>query len=102
MEEKVPIMRTGYGNNPISFRDSMLSQLSRWAAEGQRASPSSQSFQIAGPIFLQLFRAFQEASELSVSGQLDDATRARMRQPRCGLEDPFNQKTLKYLMLGKA
>uniref|UniRef100_A0A2K5R0L0 Matrix metallopeptidase 19 n=1 Tax=Cebus imitator TaxID=2715852 RepID=A0A2K5R0L0_CEBIM len=46
-------------------------------------------------------RAFQEASELPVSGQLDDATRARMRQPRCGLEDPFNQKTLKYLLLGR-
>uniref|UniRef100_A0A2K6AWH8 Matrix metallopeptidase 19 n=1 Tax=Macaca nemestrina TaxID=9545 RepID=A0A2K6AWH8_MACNE len=46
-------------------------------------------------------RAFQEASELPVSGQLDDATRARMKQPRCGLEDPFNQKTLKYLLLGR-
>ncbi|PNJ44922.1 MMP19 isoform 3 [Pongo abelii] len=47
-------------------------------------------------------RAFQEASELPASGQLDDATRARMRQPRCGLEDPFNQKTLKYLLLARA
>ncbi|XP_023563156.1 matrix metalloproteinase-19 isoform X2 [Octodon degus] len=46
-------------------------------------------------------RAFQEASELPVSGQVDDATRARMRLPRCGLEDPFNQKTLKYLLLGR-
>ncbi|XP_038934897.1 matrix metalloproteinase-19 isoform X2 [Rattus norvegicus] len=45
-------------------------------------------------------RTFQEASELPVSGQMDDATRARMKQPRCGLEDPFNQKTLKYLLLG--
>uniref|UniRef100_A0A8C9K5B1 Matrix metallopeptidase 19 n=1 Tax=Panthera tigris altaica TaxID=74533 RepID=A0A8C9K5B1_PANTA len=49
---------------------------------------------------MEALRAFQEASELPVSGQLDDATRARMRQPRCGLEDPFNQKTLKYLLLG--
>lgn len=46
-------------------------------------------------------RAFQRASELPVSGRLDDATRARMRQPRCGLADPFNQKSLKYLLLGR-
>lgn len=45
--------------------------------------------------------AFQEASELPVSGQLDEVTRARMRQPRCGLEDPFNKKTFKYLLLGR-
>ncbi|XP_004692508.1 PREDICTED: matrix metalloproteinase-19 [Condylura cristata] len=46
-------------------------------------------------------RAFQEASELPVSGQLDEATRARMKQPRCGLGDPFNQKIHKYLLLGR-
>ncbi|XP_055250878.1 matrix metalloproteinase-19 isoform X2 [Moschus berezovskii] len=50
---------------------------------------------------IEALRAFQEASELPVSGQLDDATSARMSQPRCGLEDPFNQKTLKYLLLGR-
>ncbi|KAM4883328.1 matrix metalloproteinase-19 isoform 2-T2 [Thomomys bottae] len=50
---------------------------------------------------MEALRAFQEVSELPVSGQLDEATRARMRQPRCGLEDPFNQKTLKYLLLGR-
>ncbi|KAF4010483.1 hypothetical protein G4228_001694 [Cervus hanglu yarkandensis] len=50
---------------------------------------------------IEALRAFQEASELPVSGRLDDATSARMRQPRCGLEDPFNQKTLKYLLLGR-
>ncbi|XP_069898578.1 matrix metalloproteinase-19 isoform X2 [Dipodomys merriami] len=50
---------------------------------------------------MEALRAFQEASELPVSGQLDEATKARMRQPRCGLEDPFNQKTLKYLLLGR-
>ncbi|XP_032501442.1 matrix metalloproteinase-19 isoform X4 [Phocoena sinus] len=50
---------------------------------------------------IEALRAFQEASELPVSGQLDDATRARMKRPRCGLEDPFNQKTFKYLLLGQ-
>ncbi|EMP31020.1 Matrix metalloproteinase-19 [Chelonia mydas] len=46
-------------------------------------------------------RSFQLASELPATGLLDDATLAQMRQPRCGVEDPFNQKTLKYLLLGK-
>lgn len=46
-------------------------------------------------------RAFQEAFGLPISGQLDDTTRAYMQLPRCGLEDPFNQKTLKYLLLGR-
>lgn len=50
---------------------------------------------------IEALRAFQAASEIPVSGQLDDATRARMKQPRCGLEDPFNQKTHKYLLLGR-
>ncbi|XP_004468347.2 matrix metalloproteinase-19 [Dasypus novemcinctus] len=50
---------------------------------------------------MEALSTFQEASELPVSGQLDGATRVRMRQPRCGLEDPFNQKTLKYLLLGR-
>ena len=70
----------------------------------QRATPTFQLSQMplsCWPIPLPLPRAFQEASELPVSGQLDDATSARMRQPRCGLEDPFNQKTLKYLLLGE-
>ncbi|XP_068777600.1 matrix metalloproteinase-19 [Struthio camelus] len=46
-------------------------------------------------------RAFQLASELPGSGRLDAATLERMRRPRCGLEDPFNQKTQKYTLLGR-
>ncbi|XP_073175533.1 matrix metalloproteinase-19 isoform X4 [Lepidochelys kempii] len=46
-------------------------------------------------------RSFQLASELPATGLLDDATLAQMRQPRCGVEDPFNQKILKYLLLGR-
>lgn len=45
-------------------------------------------------------RSFQLASELPPTGLLDAATLEKMRQPRCGVEDPFNQKTLKYLLLG--
>ncbi|MEE6508937.1 hypothetical protein FKM82_023481 [Ascaphus truei] len=46
-------------------------------------------------------RVFQLASQLPGTGVLDDITLEKMRQPRCGLEDPFNQKTLRYLLLGK-
>ncbi|KAM5179620.1 matrix metalloproteinase-19 [Mantella aurantiaca] len=46
-------------------------------------------------------QAFQLASQLPETGLLDNATLERMKQPRCGLEDPFNQVTLRYLLLGR-
>lgn len=46
-------------------------------------------------------RSFQAASGLPVTGFLDEETLEQMRQPRCGMEDPFNQKTFKYLHLGR-
>ncbi|XP_053156205.1 matrix metalloproteinase-19 [Hemicordylus capensis] len=46
-------------------------------------------------------RSFQLASGLPVTGQVDEATLSQMRQPRCGVEDPFNERTLKYLLLGR-
>ncbi|XP_020638585.1 matrix metalloproteinase-19 [Pogona vitticeps] len=46
-------------------------------------------------------RSFQLASGLPVTGQVDAATLGKMRQPRCGVEDPFNERTLKYLLLGR-
>ncbi|XP_030052569.1 matrix metalloproteinase-19 [Microcaecilia unicolor] len=46
-------------------------------------------------------RVFQAASELPVTGVLDEVTLERMRMPRCGIEDPFNPKTLRYLLLGR-
>ncbi|KAM4699298.1 matrix metalloproteinase-19 [Discoglossus pictus] len=46
-------------------------------------------------------RIFQLASQLPGTGVLDDNTLEKMRQPRCGLEDPFNQKTFRYLLLGR-
>lgn len=45
--------------------------------------------------------AFQLASQLPGTGLVDNATLERMKQPRCGLEDPFNQVTLRYLLLGR-
>ncbi|KAH0629277.1 hypothetical protein JD844_011216 [Phrynosoma platyrhinos] len=46
-------------------------------------------------------RSFQLASGLPATGQVDAATLSQMRRPRCGVEDPFNEKTLKYLLLGR-
>lgn len=39
-------------------------------------------------------------NDLPPSGEPDEATLQVMRQPRCGLEDPFNKKHLKYRVLG--
>ncbi|XP_063065739.1 matrix metalloproteinase-19-like [Engraulis encrasicolus] len=45
-------------------------------------------------------RTFQRVTELPITGRLDGATLAMMRQPRCGVQDPFNNRTLKYRLLG--
>ncbi|KAM4045641.1 matrix metalloproteinase-19 [Anomaloglossus baeobatrachus] len=44
---------------------------------------------------------FQVVSHLPETGALDNDTLDKMKQPRCGLEDPFNQKTLRYQLLGR-
>ncbi|XP_075055633.1 matrix metalloproteinase-19 [Mixophyes fleayi] len=46
-------------------------------------------------------RVFQVASQLPETGVLDTDTLEKMKQPRCGVEDPFNQKTHRYLLLGR-
>uniref|UniRef100_A0A8C5M6L7 Matrix metallopeptidase 19 n=1 Tax=Leptobrachium leishanense TaxID=445787 RepID=A0A8C5M6L7_9ANUR len=46
-------------------------------------------------------RVFQQSFNLPETGSLDKDTLEKMREPRCGLEDPFNQKTLRYLLLGR-
>lgn len=46
-------------------------------------------------------RVFQRANDLPPSGEPDEATLQVMRQPRCGLKDPFNKKYLKYRVMGE-
>uniref|UniRef100_A0A8C7V5A0 Peptidase metallopeptidase domain-containing protein n=1 Tax=Oncorhynchus mykiss TaxID=8022 RepID=A0A8C7V5A0_ONCMY len=45
---------------------------------------------------IEVLRVFQRVTDLPVTGVIDKATLEMMRQSRCGIEDPFNQKTLKY------
>ncbi|XP_076022355.1 matrix metalloproteinase-19-like [Genypterus blacodes] len=45
-------------------------------------------------------RIFQRTTDLPVSGKLDTATLAMMQRPRCGLEEPVNNKSLRYRVMG--
>ncbi|KAL0978265.1 hypothetical protein UPYG_G00168170 [Umbra pygmaea] len=60
--------------------------------------PHSQSFQIEDVI--EALRLFQRVVGLPITGGIDKSTLQAMRQPRCGIADPFNQKSLKYRVLG--
>lgn len=48
-----------------------------------------------------LSSVFQRVNDLPITGEIDEATLETMRQPRCGLEDPFNKISNKYRVLGK-
>ncbi|KAI4887503.1 hypothetical protein NFI96_017085 [Prochilodus magdalenae] len=43
---------------------------------------------------------FQKVSGLPITGRIDEATITTMREPRCGVEDPFNQKAMRYRRFG--
>lgn len=53
-------------------------------------------------VFKCLVRVFQRVNDLPPTGELDEATLGVMRQPRCGLEDPFNKKFHKYKVMGES
>lgn len=48
-----------------------------------------------------LVRVFQRVNDLPPTEELDEATLEVMRQPRCGMEDPFNKKFHKYRIMGE-
>uniref|UniRef100_A0A8C2WNJ2 Matrix metallopeptidase 19 n=1 Tax=Cyclopterus lumpus TaxID=8103 RepID=A0A8C2WNJ2_CYCLU len=45
---------------------------------------------------IEALRVLQGVNDLPPTGELDEATVELMRQPRCGMEDPFNKKHHKY------
>uniref|UniRef100_A0A8C5C4E9 Peptidase metallopeptidase domain-containing protein n=1 Tax=Gadus morhua TaxID=8049 RepID=A0A8C5C4E9_GADMO len=50
---------------------------------------------------IEALRVFQRVSDVPITGEVDPATLEAMRAPRCGNEDPFNKKTLKYRILSR-
>lgn len=50
---------------------------------------------------IEALKVFQRVNDLDPSGELDDQTVEVMRQPRCGIEDPFNKKHYKYRVMGR-
>lgn len=47
-------------------------------------------------------RVFQRVNDLPSTGELDEATLAVMRQPRCGMEDTFNKKSHKFSVMSES
>lgn len=54
-----------------------------------------------GKLFHLYDRIFQKTTNLPVSGKLDSVTLAMMDRRRCGVEDSFNDRSLKYRVLGR-
>ncbi|XP_053172575.1 matrix metalloproteinase-19 [Scomber japonicus] len=49
---------------------------------------------------IEALRVFQRVNDLPPTGELDESTMDVMKQPRCGIEDPFNKRQHKYRLLG--
>ncbi|XP_030640869.1 matrix metalloproteinase-19-like [Chanos chanos] len=75
-----------------------LAYLKRYGYLPTSLLPSGQGDEVEA--LAEALRTFQKVTELPITGKLDNATLAMMRKPRCGIEDPFNNKTLKYRVLG--
>ncbi|XP_037535555.1 matrix metalloproteinase-19 [Nematolebias whitei] len=50
---------------------------------------------------IEALKVFQRVNDLLPTGEVDKDTLEVMRQPRCGVEDPFNKKFLKYRVMGR-
>ncbi|XP_074488105.1 matrix metalloproteinase-19 [Sebastes fasciatus] len=50
---------------------------------------------------IEALRVLQRVNDLPPTGELDEATLNLMRQPRCGMEDPFNKKHHRYRVMGR-
>ncbi|XP_068450888.1 matrix metalloproteinase-19 [Clinocottus analis] len=50
---------------------------------------------------IEALRVFQGVNDLPPTGELDETTLELIRQPRCGMKDPFNQKDHKYRLMGR-
>lgn len=51
--------------------------------------------------FIEALRVFQRVNDLPPTGELDEETLDVMRQPRCGMEDPFNKKHHKFRIMAR-
>ncbi|KAJ7999279.1 hypothetical protein DPEC_G00213780 [Dallia pectoralis] len=88
---------TGVINRKREFTEAMT-YLKKYGYLLPPLDPQNQSFQIEDVI--ESLRVFQRVTNLPVTGVIDQTTLEVMRQPRCGIADPFNQKSLKYRVLG--
>ncbi|XP_028854126.1 matrix metalloproteinase-19 [Denticeps clupeoides] len=79
VEATIYLKRFGYLNSPLD--------------------PEAEAY-VSMEVIQEALRIFQKISGLPITGKVDQATLEKMRGPRCGIEDPFNQKSMKYRLFG--